>query len=59
MDIERKDHYIFVMRIMYMISKNTNKQPNPKQSETYVRSIKTIASIKSELNKIDFALYKH
>ena len=53
MDIGRKEHYLFIMRVMYMISKNTSKQPSSKQSETYIKSIKTIASIKNELNKID------
>ncbi len=52
-NVEKKEHYLLVMRLMYMVSKNILKQPTPKQSETYIKSIKTLTNIKAELDKID------
>ncbi len=52
-NIDRNEHYLLIIRLMYMVSKNIIKHPIPKQLETYIKSIKTLTNIKAELDKID------
>lgn len=49
----RKNHYLFVMKIMNMVSKNSLKIPKPDQIEKYIKSIKNIQTIKNEIAKIN------
>lgn len=52
-DVDRKEHCLLIMKIMYMISKNVIRQPTPSQAESYIKSITTVAKFNAEIAKVD------